>query len=142
MSYAPEADYDHLLKIIMVGDSGTCPRLAVWCVRGQALTAARRRGQERAPQELHGAALGGARSWAPTARAAQGEEFSKHFVSTIGVDFEIKQIMMGDKKVHLQIVRRPRGRAVRVALRAHRAPVGHSGPGAVPDNYDVILPLL
>jgi Ras-related protein Rab-1A len=61
----PNADYDYLLKIIMVGDSG---------VGKSALL-----------------------------KSFMGEEFTKHYVSTIGVDFEIKQVIMNDKKVHLQI---------------------------------------
>jgi small GTP-binding protein len=61
----PNADYDYLLKIIMVGDSG---------VGKSALL-----------------------------KSFMGEEFTKHYVSTIGVDFEIKQVVMNDKKVHMQI---------------------------------------
>jgi len=61
----PNADYDYLLKIIMVGDSG---------VGKSALL-----------------------------KSFMGEEFTKHYVSTIGVDFEIKQVIMNEKKVHLQI---------------------------------------
>lgn len=61
----PGSDYDFLLKIIFVGDSG---------VGKSALL-----------------------------KSFMGEEFTKHYVSTIGVDFEIKQTVMNNKKVHLQI---------------------------------------
>lgn len=61
----PNAEYDYLMKIIMVGDSG---------VGKSALL-----------------------------KAFMGEDFTKHYVSTIGVDFEIKQLMMDGKRVHLQI---------------------------------------
>lgn len=44
----------------------------------------------------------------------QGEEFSRQYVSTIGVDFEIKQVTMNGKKVHLQIVSSSGGDVVRL----------------------------
>lgn len=82
----PTAEYDYLMKIIMVGDSG---------VGKSALL-----------------------------KAFMGEEFTKHYVSTIGVDFEIKQMTIHDKKVHLQIVSgtRPSVRLVRIPALGPPAP--------------------
>jgi hypothetical protein len=113
----PHADYDYLLKIIMVGDSGErLARLRAHTAPGRA---ALRVGTHSWRRLTRLVAAGVGKS--ALLKNFMGEEFTKHYVSTIGVDFEIKQLTMLDKKVHLQIVSAPASRSSSLALAASLA---------------------
>eukprot|EP01006_Ploeotia_vitrea_P053171 TRINITY_DN67760_c7_g3_i4.p1 TRINITY_DN67760_c7_g3~~TRINITY_DN67760_c7_g3_i4.p1 ORF type:complete len:265 (+),score=134.56 TRINITY_DN67760_c7_g3_i4:68-796(+) len=65
MAASSSAEYDYLVKVILVGDSGVGKSCLL--------------------------------------KRYMGEEFDQEYVSTIGVDFEIKQVSMHGQRVHLQI---------------------------------------
>jgi hypothetical protein len=83
------------------------------------------------------------------------DKFSPSFITTIGIDFKIKNIKIGDKKVKLQVrglrfYLRSRWRwrcdaspapRVDLAALAHAtADLGHCWRGALPQHHDVVLP--
>ena len=70
------------------------------------------------------------------------DKFSPSFITTIGIDFKVKQVKIGDKKVKLQVrvsvLRRVR-RSIDVKHAGVPADLGHSGPGTLPEHHNIVL---